>query len=359
MDKKKLTIILSACCAVALIVAIFLIAKPKNNSPVISNPNENNPNTNIENPIKTPENVPGDNKVYVDDVRKDGNQELTLMVDGEDKGLIKTIVKDSTFYIEVEGLNKSGAIDLKIDGENITNVKESTSIVIGANKTTITTKHDEAEGEAEDVADNSVEENEEVKETESVTEYEIVGYIKDTDKYYISEKSLAYIVNVHVNNKAITINTGAKQEEITANFSKIEDVLRNEELVDFTSSDRTALANKIFDSSFDFKISSFGPVNKEISENDIKDVIFNAFANESNIIYSKKAGNKSIVMFNSSIAKSLMNVILPSVSHKEVYANVRLLIETDDSGKITNIYGDSYYIFDGQDIYYYITLTTK
>ena len=127
------------------------------------------------------------------------------------------------------------------------------------------------------------------------------------------------------------------------------------ELVDMEADDFTELGETLFNSKLECVVESYGPVNSKIDNDAIKEVLFNTLNNSENVIYSKKIDNKYVVMCDGNVATALMNTILGSVSKADLYTNVRLVLETDDSGDIKTVYGDSYYIFDGRDIYYYIT----
>lgn len=358
MDKKKLTLILGAACAIVLVVAIVLIASPKDEITPAPNDQQNeviNTNTpNNEDDITA--NVP---VVDTSDIRKDGEKTLPVILNGKNVGEVRVLTQNNAFFVNVKDLGKTDVKFKEKDGayvwENerfIYTIKEESLTSFDKDWEKIQAATDAAN--AEKVADGGVVENtEEKEELGAERTFEMKGYIEYKGEHYFTESVMTFIgTNSYVNDKAVTVVTETAKD---TNSTKIEAALALGDLIDMEAEDFTKLGEAFFNGSLDFVVESYGPVNNKIDNDAVKEVLFNSFNNSDNIIYSKKIDNKYIVMCDENVASALMNTILGSVSKADLYTNVRLVVETDDSGKIKTVYGDSYYIFDGRDIYYYIT----
>lgn len=348
MEKKKITMILGVACAVVLIVAIALIASPKDDIEVV--PNDPNQVVDTNNPgnSENQENIGG--PVINDDIRKDGEKTLPIIFNGQVAGEAKVLIENAMFNVSIKDVNSSGALNFEEKNGNWVLDTDDYTYTLTEEDIVIFNKHWEEQKKA--VTDTDADS---VTKVEGSAEAHVgmPGYIKRNDKAYLTEHIIVLIGNgSYVNDKGITIITSLPAED---NSSKVEAALALEGLVDMEADDFTKLGEAFFNANLNFTIESFGPVNSTIDSDAIKEVLFNSFNNSSNIIYSKKIDNKYIVMCGENVASALMNTILGSVSHSDLYANVRLVVETDSTGKITSVYGDSYYIFDGRDIYYYIT----
>jgi len=344
MDKKKITIILGAACAIVLVVAIALIAGPKDDIEVTPNDQNQVVDTNNPGDSENQENING--PVINDDIRKDGEKTLPIILNGQVAGEAKVLIENGMFNVSVKDINASGAANFEekdgnwvFDSDDYTYTLKETDIVI-------LNKHWEESKDASTDGTITVVESAE-------TNVGMPGYIERNNEVYLTEYMIALFGSgSYVNDKGITIVTSVPSE---TNSDKIEAALALEGLINMEAEDFTKLGEAFFNANLNFIVESFGPVSSTIDSNAVKEVLFNSFNNSDNIIYSKKIDNKYIVMCDENVASALMNTILGSVSHSDLYANVRLVVETDDTGKITNVYGDSYYIFDGRDIYYYIT----
>lgn len=363
MDKKKLTIILGAACAIVLIVAIALIAAPKDE--ITPGPNDQQ-NEVVDN--NTPNN--GDDIsanvpiVNTDEIRKDGEKTVPVILNGKTVGDAKILTKNGIFHVNVKDLNATGAINFEEKDGSF--VWETERFIYTIKENSITSFDKDWEKiQAEIDASNAakIEDGGTVETTDTddgekdelgaERTFEMLGYIKHNNETYLVESVITFIgVNSYINDKGVTIVTEAPKE---TNSTKIEATMAMGELVDMEAEDFTKLGEAFFNGKLDFIVESYGPVNSKIDNDAIKEVLFNAFNNSDNMIYSKKIDNKYIVMCDENVATALMNTMLGSVSKADLYTNVRLVVETDDSGNIEAVYGDSYYIFDGRDIYYYIT----
>ena len=354
MNKKTITIILSVCCVAVLVAAIVLIASPgKGNT---ETPSGNTGNEIVDNSGVTNNEGSQNSGVdmpILDGVRKDGKKTIPVVLNGVVKGEVDVVIENSIFKVNVDGLNAAGATNFKTEGDAL--VWEDTRFIYTIKENSITSFDKDWEKVKAEVDATTGDANSSNEKEEGGAErtFEMPGYKKYDGKYYLDESVITFIgYNSYVNDKGVVIVTEIPKE---TNSYVVESALALEGLTDMEAADFTMLGEAFFNGKFDFKIESYASINSNIDNDAIKDVLFNSLNNSDNIIYSKKIDNKYIVMCDENVSSALMNVILGTVSEADLYANVRLVIETDDAGKITSVVGDSYYIFDNRDIYYYIT----
>lgn len=347
-DKKnRTTLILGGLCVVAIIAAIVLIAAGGKDT-TTTPPDTNTPNSEVVTPNETPENT----EPVIPDAREDGEKRVEVVKNGESLGAIETLVIDKVYYTNLEELIEFNLVDFKFENGKITYSTGADDITIEKDKITIIAHVDHSHDASGAVIDKpqDVEQVFEVKD----------AILTRNDKTYLHETALYHLGISDINDKSLVyISDKAEIEKISTSI-KIEDVIFNTELAEMTEEEVKALAELVDSTNFDVTVKSAHAVKKNFSESNVVSLFKNALnAGLANTIYTGKTDGKYVVMLNNNAAGILLGEIMPSIHGSDEYANVRILIETNEEGKITNIYADTYYRFDSNDIYYYVTLAAK
>lgn len=370
MKKNKTTIILAVACVAIVLLAVFLLSSPNNDTPnVPDKPNtenvENTPNDTTKPEDKVENNGGSENTenvipnaVYKE--RQDGEKMVPIFHNGVKVGATNLYTHNGSFRVQLKPLNDANVFNFEKQ-EDGSLVWDGDRLIYTLTENSITIFNKEFENQRED-SDNDTINNEVIDESKdapesATTTINLPAFIYHKDEIYLTESVITLFGNSFASDKGIHIITTFKQNE---NSEKIETILQEnpDSQIDVKDETLKAIAEDLFNNRFVISVESFSGIKENYDNEAIKNVLFNAFNNPDNIIYQNQYNDKQlIVMFDDNTAGALLNTVMETLAISDRFANVRTLVELDDNRKIDKIYIDSYYTFDNRDIYYYITIS--
>ena len=361
MKKNKTTIILAVACVAVVLLAVFLLSSPNNDTPnVPDKPNTENVGNTPNDTTKPDDKVEnnGDSTTTENNgteaffkARQDGEKIVPILLDGKKVGTTNLYTKNGTFYVQLKGLNDSKVFNFEKqeDGSLVWDSERWTYTLTENTITSFDKKWEEVTKDA-DKTDESIE-------LGATRTFNYQAFIYYKDEIYLSETVITFMNNSFPNDKGIHI---IKDTTKKTNSSRIETLLQTsgETTKDIPEETLNSIAQDLFENRFVMDIESIGGIKENYNNEAIKNILFNAFGNPDNIIYQNQYDEKqAIVMFDENVSSAILQNILDVISVDDTYTNVRALVVLDDEGKIDKIYIDTYYVFDNRDIYYYITIS--